>query len=408
MKKNLFIVFFFLCVFGFNLKAQDTLSHWSFGVKAGLDYFRVTPVSSMSGINNYIDDMGWTAPGVFLEYTINPLLGFGGNAEYFTFNRNTARGNTLDFTAYGSVNLSNLLVPERKGSWNKLNVYGDWGAGLGFYSNEVYSTNEKNNLMSPLVTSTLNVDYRLNNAWALNMEAHFRYYFREDLGGINSSGNTGAMVFGNDAFAATIGLRYKFGAKDKKHVRNICIGDYYNKPDKDDQAIQNRLKAIEDENAANKDKMQKMEAELKNLKDEKAAAELKLQNDLKNIPQAQVNVNSASDTITVLLDVNFEFGSYKLQPNAKAILDETALVLKMNKTWSKLLVSGHTDSVGGEKINQKLSEERANVVKNYLISKGISASAIQAAGFGKDHPKAPNTTDEGRYINRRAELVITK
>jgi len=410
MKRILLIVFFVICVLAPNLKAQDTLSHWSIGAKAGLDYFRVTPVSSNTGFRNYIDDMGWTFPGIFLEYTINPLVGFGGSVDYLTFDRNTAKGNTLDFSLFSSINLANLLTPRRTGFWRKVDVYGNWGGGLGFYSNRIVSTGVKHSLMSPLVTSALSLEYKLSNAWALRAEGQYRYYFREDLGGVNSSvalGGSGAMPYGNDALAATIGLRYKFGAKSKKHVRNLNVGEYYNLPGKDNLVTESRLKAIEDENAANKDKIQKLETTLKALNDEKAANITKLQNDLKEIPQAKVDNNSL-DSTTVLLDVNFEFGSSKLETKTITILNQVALVLNVNKAWSKLLVSGYTDNIGGDELNKKLSIERATVVKNYLITKGLTDSAIIVSGFGMKNPKASNDTKEGRYINRRAELILQK
>ncbi len=411
MKRSLLSIFFVLCVLSSGLKAQDTLSHWSLGVKAGVDYYRVTPVSFKNGFDGYVDDMGWTFPGVFLEYTINPLIGFGGNIDYLTFDRNTAKGNTLDFTVFSSVNLANLLTPKRSGFWGRVNVYGNWGAGFGFYSNKIVATDEKNKLMSPLVTSALNLEYKLSNAWALGVEGQYRYYFREDLGGTSSTeglSGTNNMVFGNNAFVATIGLRYKFGTKSKRHIRNMSVAEYYNRPENNDLTIRNRLKAMEDENAANKEKIQRLETDLKALNDEKAAEKAQLKNDLKNIPQAQVDGNNDQDTVTVLLDVNFGFGSSKLQPKTLAILDQVALVLKANKTWSKLLVSGYTDNVGSDKINRKLSEKRASVVKDYLIFKGLSASAIHVAGFGKENPKVSNDTKAGRNQNRRAKLVISK
>ena len=410
MKKKLLIMFFVLSIISPELKAQDTLSHWSVVGKVGLDYYRVTPVSTEKGIDNYIDDMGWTFPGVFIEYTINPLVGFGGGIDYLTYNRNTAKGNTLDFTLFGSVNLANLLVPKRTGFWSRANVYGNFGAGLGFYSNELFSTGKIKKLMSPLFTSALSFEYNLSKAWALQVEAQRRYYTREDLGGMNSSsditGTTGGMTYGNDAAVLTIGLRYKFGTKNKKHVRNMTVLEYHNLNDSNIIAVQERIKAIEGQNAANIEKIKNMEEDLKALRDERAADKAKLQEYLKDIPQAKVASNS--DSIIVLLDVNFEFGSSKLEAKAQTALDQVALVLKVNKSWSQLLVSGYTDYIGSDKVNNKLSMERAVSVKNYLISKGIASSVINTAGFGKQKPKAPNSTNEGRYLNRRAEVIIEK
>jgi len=410
MNRYLLIMFFLLQIFVLRLNAQDSLSHWSVVGKAGLDYYRVSPTSTKGGIDNYIDDMGWTFPGVAVEYTINPLVGFGGGVDYFTFNRNIAKGNTLDFSVFGSVNLTNLLAPKRIGFWGRANVYGTWGVGLGFYSNELLATGEKHKLMSPLFTSAVSFEYKLSKAWSLQAEIQRRYYTREDLGGVNSSKNLSGgsdMVYGNDAAALTLGLRYKLGTKNKQHIRDVSIVKYHDANVKNDP-VQVRLKAIEDENAANKAKIQKLEADLQTANAERAAEKAKLQTDLKDIPQAKVSAESNSDALTVLLDVNFEFGSSELSPRSRAILDEVALVLKVNKAWLKLLISGHTDKIGGDKANLKLSEERADGVKNYLISKGIVASAIDVAGFGKEKPKATNETKEGRYKNRRAELVIEK
>jgi len=69
-------------------------------------------------------------------------------------------------------------------------------------------------------------------------------------------------------------------------------------------------------------------------------------------------------------------------------------------------VEGHTDSVGSDKYNQRLSERRAHAVVKYLIGKGIESNRLQAAGFGESRPIAPNETPEGRAKNRRTEFHI--
>jgi len=97
-----------------------------------------------------------------------------------------------------------------------------------------------------------------------------------------------------------------------------------------------------------------------------------------------------------------------LTPKTKVILDQVAVVLKVNKSWSKLSVTGYTDNVGGDNVNKKLSDKRADVVKNYLVAKGIAADAINTSGLGKQNPKTTNNTKEGRYTNRRAELILQK
>jgi outer membrane protein OmpA-like peptidoglycan-associated protein len=73
----------------------------------------------------------------------------------------------------------------------------------------------------------------------------------------------------------------------------------------------------------------------------------------------------------------------------------------------KLEVEGHTDSVGGDDYNQKLSEQRANSVREYLISQGVRTDMITSHGFGKTKPVTSNDTAAGRQRNRRVEIVVS-
>jgi outer membrane protein OmpA-like peptidoglycan-associated protein len=72
-----------------------------------------------------------------------------------------------------------------------------------------------------------------------------------------------------------------------------------------------------------------------------------------------------------------------------------------------LQIEGHTDSVGGDQMNQQLSERRADSVRDFLIAQGVAGSSVTAKGFGKTQPVASNDTAEGRQKNRRVELVVS-
>jgi len=73
----------------------------------------------------------------------------------------------------------------------------------------------------------------------------------------------------------------------------------------------------------------------------------------------------------------------------------------------KIEADGFTDSTGNEAFNLQLSEKRAMMTKDFLVSQGVAAEAIIFKGFGEEHPVAPNTTQEGRQENRRVELVVS-
>lgn len=103
----------------------------------------------------------------------------------------------------------------------------------------------------------------------------------------------------------------------------------------------------------------------------------------------------------------FEYNSAELLKSSHPELDRVAYFLK-NYPIHLVEVSGHTDSIGNPEYNQKLSEKRANAVRDYLINKGIEPKKLEAKGYGKEEPIASNETEEGRQKNRRVELLILK
>lgn len=108
-----------------------------------------------------------------------------------------------------------------------------------------------------------------------------------------------------------------------------------------------------------------------------------------------------------LRDINFEFNKATLTSEAKASLDKVADGLRGQPTMS-LLIEGHTDSVGADTYNLKLSKQRAESARAYLIESGIDGGRLTAAGMGESQPVASNKTKDGRAENRRVEFKVTK
>jgi outer membrane protein OmpA-like peptidoglycan-associated protein len=103
--------------------------------------------------------------------------------------------------------------------------------------------------------------------------------------------------------------------------------------------------------------------------------------------------------------INFEVGKAILLPESTVLLDQIADVIQQNQV-RKLLIVGHTDSTSNEDFNEKLSLSRAETVKRYLSSKGVSEDSLSVQGYGKRKPKATNLTEAGRALNRRVEFFI--
>ncbi|MDO9387573.1 MAG: OmpA family protein [Thiobacillus sp.] len=112
-------------------------------------------------------------------------------------------------------------------------------------------------------------------------------------------------------------------------------------------------------------------------------------------------------TTLVLEGVNFDFDKAVIRPQDYAKLDQDVDAMK---AWGDVdvEVAGHTCSIGTEEYNLGLSQRRAEAVRNYLVSKGVSADRLTARGYGESRPVASNATREGRAQNRRVELVRQK
>jgi len=104
--------------------------------------------------------------------------------------------------------------------------------------------------------------------------------------------------------------------------------------------------------------------------------------------------------------IQFDFDKSTIKSESFGILDNVVQILKENSDFKMVRIEGHTDSVGSDAYNQRLSQRRAEAVRQYLINKGIPASKLQAVGKGESEPLADNSTSAGRAKNRRTEFHV--
>jgi len=124
-----------------------------------------------------------------------------------------------------------------------------------------------------------------------------------------------------------------------------------------------------------------------------------------NIKGATVERVGEGIQVTFASGLLFDFDSDVVRPEAQTNLRELAISLD-KYSGSNLLILGHTDQLGSEEYNRRLSERRANAAATYLISQGVSGSRLATRGLGETEPVATNETEAGRQTNRRVEVAI--
>ena len=113
-------------------------------------------------------------------------------------------------------------------------------------------------------------------------------------------------------------------------------------------------------------------------------------------------------TGSVTLDIEFDTAKWVVKPKYNDEIKQVADFLKA-RSEAKVVIEGHTDNVGSKASNIKLSQQRADSVKAYLVNRfGVESNRLRAVGYGPDRPVASNDTAEGRQKNRRVEAVVEK
>ena len=136
---------------------------------------------------------------------------------------------------------------------------------------------------------------------------------------------------------------------------------------------------------------------------DKAAMRTRLSEQLNAILQTR---DSARGLIVSMSDVLFDTGKYSLKPGAREKLAKVAGIL-LAYPGLDIAVGGYTDNVGGDQMNQTLSENRAGSVRDYLVQEGVATNSVSATGFGNTSPVASNDNSAGRQQNRRVELLVS-
>jgi outer membrane protein OmpA-like peptidoglycan-associated protein len=148
---------------------------------------------------------------------------------------------------------------------------------------------------------------------------------------------------------------------------------------------------------------QQAQASAQQAETDKAAMRTRLSEQLNSILQTR---DSARGLIVSMSDVLFDTGKYSLKPGAREKLAKVAGIL-LAYPGLDIQVGGYTDNVGGDDMNQTLSENRAGSVRDYLVQEGVATNSVSSRGYGNSLPVASNDNSSGRQQNRRVELLVS-
>ena len=376
-------------------KPYSDYQHFSLGVKGGLNFLRSS-------------DKGWQPEfGGFVEYTINPMWGLGVSYLYEMNNHCQTPSNPAfdasfhDVSLFVSVNLSNIIAKHRSAEWQKWNLYGIGGGGFSFYNWELKDNQVKDNGVEPAILMSLLWEWSPADYVAIGLDGTYRMHNTEAY-----VGNMG----GKNMFCMNLSFRVKIGGKN--NIRNIKLADYEPAPklpfskrqyQQDMESLRRELNTrtvqLANENETHETAIRELQNQVNQLRD--MMKKQKPQEIVKYVPTKE-----ESEIIkTAFAQLEFESGKDVIKPASYSALDGLAGLLQQHEEWSVEL-KGYTDSKGNPASNLKLSQARANSVRNYLIRRGVSEANIKAVGYGDSDPVASNATEAGRAQNRRVEIEL--
>ena len=366
------VVIFFATTYAQTSARYDWLAQnsWAFGFGGIFDRY-ISTNTTVTGAGNF---GGYLS----IQRNFSEHVGVRLNGSYFQLDGKVGTAKVTNNTLAGNFDLLYYLAPVEP-------VSPYFGVGVGGVSYTI-----KNSPTANLNKS--NTDYKLNISfgaewnlgknWKLNTELGYSTLPSSKFDGVYGT-NSGGLLGGNtDTYMnMNLGLMYYFA----KGVRSNLNDEYEGVSAVDYAKIEDIVKKYQ---------TQPTEVDYNRIEDI-----------VKRNTPTIVGGGAPAPSNWVLIGVNFDFDKTTLRSESIPILYNAAEIL-LNHPEIKVEIQGYSDNVGSEKANQKLSLARAETVKNFLVSKGVSSDRLTTIGLGSANPIMSNKTAEGRALNRRIEFKI--
>jgi OOP family OmpA-OmpF porin len=393
---------------------------WSFGLNAGA----VSPVVAIGGVHDYTDYVVSLGYGASLKWQLahSFALQLDANGGKVAGNNNSAIGGTRDgFRSYdtrfwqgtlsGKVNVATIDFLRRK---NSVNFFVNAGAGMIWYNPHFITTNNtearylntdgsKHYVKSLVIPVGAGVKFRLSDAWGLNLGYNVNFTDDDNLDALKRAYPT------KDKYSYGYGgLEYTFGSSSKPNLEWVnpvamMYDELY------DAALRQEVEAL-------KGRVTNVENAVNDLKKDSDGDGVSDQFDkCPNTPAGTVvdgagcplklpTADSVGTTAAAYSNIQFDFDSSVLRTSSYSVLDAVSADLR-GTTGKTVTLNGYASSEGTAAHNIRLSKDRANSVKTYLVNSGVEAKRIKVKGLGETNPIADNSTEEGRVQNRRVEFI---
>jgi len=424
----------------------DSYRTWSIGVNLGAPSLLLA-TGGHNGFDHWTPTLGWGVSlrdqivhsfGIQLDYNGGMVKG-GVNDNQLYVTNILGEHYTSFSTKYNQVTISgvlNVATVDYLRRKNAVSFYLNAGVGVVYYTPTVYgavtpgfttTTSASFNSSNLVVPVGAGVKFRIADPLALNLG-----YNENFIDGSSFNGANQYPVMSHYSYGYA-GIEYTFGKKSKPSIEWANpIASIHDEYTMEEHRLQAQLDAQKAMNDKLRDDLNAMNANLAKYttdSDNDGVADffdkcpgtpvgVKVDGSgcplpvvvippaITPKPDVKVYITEEDRKIVkeAIKNLEFDFNKATIRPHSFPSLDRVAQLL-VEKNFS-LKLAGHTDNVGSNDYNLRLSKNRAESVKNYLVSKGANPSSIEATGYGKNQPIATNKTAKGRQINRRVEFTL--
>jgi outer membrane protein OmpA-like peptidoglycan-associated protein/opacity protein-like surface antigen len=381
VKRQLLLVPFLLVLLSNNIFGQSTKYDWLHQDSWNLGFGFTYPRYISTNLNG--EDIGNYGLFLSIQRNFTEHMGFRLQGNYLHI-KDKYSTNTISIIEsnilLGSLGLLYYFSP-----CEPVSPYAGFGAGGVDYKVKNSPVVADESKLDYELSAFMGAEWRIGENWKLKTELAYHTAASGHFDGVYGTTAGGLLGGRGDTYMTfDLGVLYYFGYGEKSHICEIYDG------------ITAKVDYDKIEEIVKRYQVQPADVDYSRIEDI-----------VKRYKSMSASTGNVPQENWVLIGINFDFNKATIKPESIPILYNTAEILLKNPDV-KVAIQGHTDNIGSDRYNQKLSLQRAETVKNFLVAKGVAADRLTTVGYGKTKMIMDNKTEQGRGLNRRIELKIIK